>query len=70
MLFLMKAFFLQYLIHVPDFQEEWNSNLQAIHLSNDQDVEYTDDPLKFATNEDAPDYPSSDNLDPIAPFSS
>ena len=37
-------------------------------FSNDQDVEYTDDPLKFATNEDAPDYPSSDNLDPIAPF--
>ena len=35
---------------------------------NEDDIEYTDDPLKFATNEDAPDYPCDKNATPITPF--
>ena len=35
---------------------------------NEEDLEYTDDHLKFANNEDAPDYPYGKNPYPIASF--
>ena len=35
---------------------------------NEEDLEYTEDPLRFASNNDAPDYPSNENMDTITPF--